>query len=319
MPLTDEPVLQVENDTRSRFYWFVAATMIVIAAVVVAAALAAFTSDYFLVSAAIFFALLISLLEATRSARKHAPSVAGLSFGFLIGLTHLEAQLSPLHHWKFLSVNVFIAVFFAILGLIIGSGGEIARAVLWRGRPSTAEPEQPRRRLNGRLAVLLAAALIVLTVVLSADVASLFLGNPIDLYLTLELVFVAILAAVVVTHRRFFAWLTGSIVGYFLATLVVVLFFGTPEISAEFKASFDTALFFAVLGAVIGLLAMAIIRAHELFHENFPAGAGAKVELDANRWFSAALRTIYKFLCKVVRCKRTSRRPAGEKNSVPTA
>ncbi len=237
------------------------------------ATLAIWAERYLFVTVTIVFGVLVSLLESRFGRGRHVTMAVGLVFGFLVGLSHFQAHLSSLHHWRGLSVDVSLAFFFMVVGAVAGSGGHLARLVRDRQRRAWASAidETEKDHYSRAMSTLVTINLIVLAAVMVLTVAGLLRDDPVELFLTTGLVALVALVAVTLAHRRFFAWLVAFVTGYFIATGIVALFPASVAVRREFSASLGSALYFLAFGAVIGLLAAMAVHLHSAFHKYWPA------------------------------------------------
>ena len=230
--------------------------------------------NYFIITT-VLFGLIVSWMVASVFKKRTYSLLVGSVFGFYMGLIYAEDSLVSLRYSGQIRFGFLLAVIFVLVGVSLSVYLEsLLHLVFPRRRPghapaaAPARPERPPATPRYRLRA--PAMIIVIVLLLAATTMIQFVYFEKDwayVYLVMAFDLAVALVALVLTNIRFFFWLAGVTLGFFLATLIVAGSLVDSYAWVELVSGLTTGIFFTVLGSVVGLLAQSVDSLHKLIHE----------------------------------------------------
>lgn len=259
----------IDSQTKKIIPPVLAAAIFIVAVSLIGGAAVLIEPRFFVVSI-IVFGTLVSYLTVKYDTKRFLRWLVGAAFGFLMGSAYIEAFFLASPRWPGASVKVLMFVFFAWLGIMIGTNAMHIQSSTASSEKTTEgdqnaqlEMAKPTRLVTALVVVNLAiiAAITIITII------GLFHGEPLELYLTGGLGLAVSLIVAMARDRQFFSWFAFFIAGYLVAAVVLSLnpaFDITRELLTE---SLTASSFFALAGLVVGLAATGVNHLHRALHD----------------------------------------------------
>jgi hypothetical protein len=245
------------------------AAVFIIAVFLIGGAAALIEPRFFVVSI-IVFGTLVSYLTVKYNARRFLRWLVGAAFGFLMGTAYIEAFFLASPRWPSTSVRVLMFVFFAWIGVVIGTNSMSSQASDKKAEPAAEEKNKKPvtlARPSKTVAALVIINLAIIAAISIITIIGLFRGEPLELYLTGGLGLTVSLVVAMARDRQFFSWFAFFIAGYLVAAVVMSLnpaFDITRQLLTE---SLVASGFFAIVGLIVGLAATGVTHLHRALHD----------------------------------------------------